>query len=67
MTAEALKRWLAAMKAAGLARTDADCARLLGIGPRQLWKWKMQGVTGSSGRRTSLACAALLAGITVAA
>ena len=30
MTSDAFKRWLADMKSAGLAKSDADCARLLG-------------------------------------
>ena len=56
MTPEALTNWLADMKLAGLARSDAECARLLGISANGLLKMKKQGAD----RRTALACRALL-------
>jgi hypothetical protein len=56
MTAEDFNRWLADMKAAALARSDAECARLLGISSNGLLKMKKQGTD----RRTALACQALL-------
>jgi streptomycin 6-kinase len=57
MTPASFTNWLAAMKAAGLAKSDADCARLLGITPRGFSTLKQ---TGTDDRRTALACAALL-------
>lgn len=60
MTPEAFTRWLADMKSAGLARSDADCARLLGTLPKHINRYKDRG--GDS--RLSLACAALLKGLT---
>lgn len=56
MPPEAFTRWLADMKSAGLARSDAECARLLGISANGLLKMKKQGTD----RRTALACRALL-------
>lgn len=48
--------WLAAMKAAGLARSDAACARLLGVSPNAVVAMKRNGAD----QRTALACRALL-------
>lgn len=59
MTAEDFNAWLAAMKAAGLARSDADCAKLLGRTPHAIVKMKRRG----AGRVTALACRALLDGL----
>lgn len=56
MSPEAFARWLDEMKAKGLARSDAECARLLGITPRQIINIKANGAS----LQTSLACAALL-------
>lgn len=56
MTPESFLNWLAAMKAAGLARSDAECARLLGLSANALVKIKRKG----SHQRTALACRALL-------
>lgn len=56
MTPEAFTNWLAAMKAAGLARSDAECARLLGIAANSVVLMKRKGAD----RRTALACRALL-------
>lgn len=58
MTPDAFKRWLADMKSAGLAKSDADCARLLGYEPKHLPRQK----TNGGDRRLALACAALLSG-----
>jgi hypothetical protein len=56
MTAEAFARWLAAMKAANLARSDAECARLLGVSANSVVQMKQRGAD----TRTALACRALL-------
>lgn len=56
MTPEAFTAWLADMKSAGLARSDAECAKLLGVHPNGLLKRKKQGAN----LETALACRALL-------
>lgn len=56
MTAASFINWLAEMKSAGLARSDAECARLLGISANGLIKRKKQGAN----LETALACRALL-------
>lgn len=56
MTADAFVRWLADMKSAGLARSDAECARLLGVSANAVVKIKRNGTD----HRTALACRALL-------
>lgn len=56
MTPEAFTNWLADMKSAGLARSDAECARLLGLSANIIVKMKRRGCD----RRTALACRALL-------
>jgi len=56
MTAVSFINWLAAMKAAGLARSDAECAKMLGISANGLLKRKRQG----AGLEAALACRALL-------
>lgn len=56
MTAEAFNRWLAEMKAAGLARSDAKCAELLEISANSVVAMKKKGAD----LRTALACRALL-------
>lgn len=56
MSAEAFVRWLAEMKSAGLARSDAECGRLLGISADTVVRLKSAGAD----RRTALACRALL-------
>lgn len=48
--------WLAAMKDAGLARSDADCAKLLGVSANSVVTMKVKGAD----TRTALACRALL-------
>lgn len=56
MTAVAFTRWLADMKSAGLARSDAECARLLGVSANSVVAMKKNGAD----LRTALACRALL-------
>lgn len=56
MTPTAFIEWLAAMKAAGLARSDAAAGRLLGVSANTVVKFKRDGAD----RRTALACRALL-------
>jgi hypothetical protein len=59
LTAKQFINWLAAMKTAGLARSDAECGRLLGKSDDTIVRLKRLGTD----RTTSLACAALLAGL----
>ena len=56
MTPAAFAAWLAAMKAAGLGRSDAACARLLGVSANTVVEMKQRGAD----MRTALACRALL-------
>lgn len=56
MSAASFISWLADMKSAGLARSDAECARLLGISANSVVAMKKTGAD----RRTALACRALL-------
>ena len=56
MTADQFTRWLADMKSAGLGRSDAACARLLGISANSVVTMKKNGAD----KRTALACRALL-------
>ena len=55
MTADDFTNWLAAIKAAGLAKSDADCARLLQVHVNSIVLMKRQGAD----HRTALACRAL--------
>lgn len=57
MTPEAFSRWLAEMKAAGLAKTDKDCAAALGY--RDVITQKRNG----GDYRLALACRAALLGL----
>lgn len=57
MTADAFHRWLVDMKAAGLARSDAECARLIGY--RDVIRQKACG----GDYRLALACRAALHGL----
>ena len=59
MTPTSFKNWLSAMREAGVARSDAECARLLGISANSLLKFKTEGVSGATETRTALAMAAL--------
>lgn len=56
MTPAAFISWLAAMKAAGLARSDAAAGRMLGISADTVVRLKRDGAD----LRTALACRALL-------
>jgi len=56
MDSEAFTLWLADMKSAGLARSDAKCAGLLGVSANSVLAMKQRGTD----RRTALACRALL-------
>lgn len=56
MTGAEFTNWLAEMKSAGLAKSDADCGRRLGISANSVVAMKERGTD----RRTALACRALL-------
>jgi len=56
MTAASFSAWLADMRSAGLARSDAECGRLLDISADTVVRMKRDGAD----RRTALACRALL-------
>lgn len=56
MTAEQFSAWLDEMKEVGLARSDAECARRLGLSSNSVLAMKQRGTD----RRTALACRALL-------
>jgi hypothetical protein len=56
VTPEAFALWLAAMKAAGLARSDAAAGRLLGVTPNTVIAAKKAGTD----TKTALACRALI-------
>jgi phage replication-related protein YjqB (UPF0714/DUF867 family) len=56
MTPADFTAWLAEMKSAGLANTDAACANLLGVHPNSIVNMKRDGAD----RRTELACRALM-------
>jgi TolB-like protein len=56
MTADEFNRWLTEMKSAGLARSYAKCAELLGISANSVVTMKKKGADV----RTALACRALL-------
>lgn len=56
MAPDAFRAWLAEMNSAGLARSDAACARLLGISANAVVEMKKRGCD----LRTALACRALL-------
>lgn len=63
MTSTALEAWIGEMIASGRARNEGDCARLLDIDRRTLWRWKRAGVPGETAQRTALAARAVLAGL----
>ena len=56
MTADQFEQWLDDMRFAKLARSDAACARLLGVHANSIVLFKKQGTD----TRTALACRALL-------
>lgn len=55
MSPEAFRDWLAAMKRAGVAKSDAECGRMLGISADSVVLMKKRGAD----MRTALACRAL--------
>ena len=55
MSPAAFAQWLVAMKAAGLARSDAAAGRLLGVSANSVVRMKQEGAD----LRTALACRAL--------
>ena len=59
MTADQFIKWLVAMRMKGIAKSDAECARLLGISANGLVGIKKNGTD----QRTALACRALLEGL----
>lgn len=61
MTAAQFTAWLADMKSAGFARSDAECGRLLGRSANQIVTYKNKGCD----RAMALACRALIEGFTV--
>lgn len=56
MTGAQFIAWLAEMKSAGLAKSDAECGRLLDKSPDTIVRMKKDGTD----RTTALACRALL-------
>lgn len=56
MTPFLFRTWLLEMKSNGLARSDAECGRLLGRSPDQIVRYKRHGAD----RLVALACKALL-------
>lgn len=60
MTPETFTRWLTDMKSAGLARSDAEAGRMLGVSANSIVLMKREGVSGHAADRTALACRALL-------
>lgn len=60
MTSEAFTRWLAEMKSAGLAKSDAEAGRLIGVSAHSIVAMKREGVNGHAAERTALACRAVL-------
>jgi len=60
MTPATFTKWLAEMQSAGRARSDADCARQLGVHVNTIVNWKTTGVPEAASTRTALACRALL-------
>lgn len=59
MTGAQFTAWIAAMKAAGRIRTQADLAGLIGLSVQSIIAMKRAGCD----QRTALACAALLHGL----
>lgn len=56
MDADTFEKWLGEMRMARLAKSDADCARLLGKHPDTVARYKSEGCD----RTTALACRALV-------
>jgi len=59
MTAADFTQWLADMREAGRALSDAKCAKAIGMTPNSVVLMKRRGTD----YRTALACAAALAGL----
>ena len=56
MTPKAFTQWLADMRSAGLAMTDRQAAKLLGVHYNAITRYRQKGAD----QRTALACRALL-------
>lgn len=56
MTPEQFRDWLAEMKAAGLARSDAECGRIIGKNQNSVINYKQRGADMT----VALACRAAL-------
>lgn len=56
MDGKTFKLWLIDMKVSGLASSDAECGRLLGLSPDTIVRMKEDGAD----KRTALACRALI-------
>lgn len=56
MTPDDFRAWLDEMRRAGLARSDAECGRQLGVSANSIVTMKARGAD----KRTALACRALL-------
>jgi len=59
VTADAFAQWLDDTQSSGRARSNSECARLLGVARDTVERWR----AGGCDQRTALACAALLAGL----
>lgn len=59
MTAEEFQTWLKTMKEEGVAKSDADCARILDRSDQFILNAKKKGTD----KLTAFACAAVLAGV----
>ena len=59
MTPDQFNQWLADMKSAGIAKTDGECAILLGVSRDTMTRMKQNGAD----QRTALACSALMHGL----
>lgn len=63
MDKDTVNNWIAEMQERKLARSNAACARALGISSQAMYRARQEGFTGHTSERTALACAALLLGI----
>ena len=62
MSAADFSAWLDEMIRSGRASSKASCGRILGVSDNFVFRAERAGI-GQTGRRTALACAAVLAGI----
>lgn len=60
LTADSVKKWLAEMKSAGLAKSDAAAGRLIGKSPNTMVRYKKRGITGDDAVAIALAMRAVL-------